>query len=60
MGKPEDADPAKIIRIHPARGVVESTIWLRPARSGRDAQERCFSMAMCSIPASMKMRPRGS
>ena len=28
MGKPEDADPAPIIRIHPARGVVESTIRL--------------------------------
>jgi hypothetical protein len=28
MGKPEDADPAQIIRIHPARGVVGSTVWL--------------------------------
>jgi hypothetical protein len=26
IGEPEDADPAQIIRIHPARGVVESTI----------------------------------
>ena len=26
IGKPEDADPAPIIRIHPARGVVESPI----------------------------------
>jgi len=26
MGKPEDADPAPIIRIHPARGVVEPAI----------------------------------
>jgi hypothetical protein len=26
MGEPEDADPAPITRIHPARGVVESTI----------------------------------
>jgi len=26
MGEPEDADPAPISRIHPARGVVESTI----------------------------------
>jgi len=26
MGEPEDADPAPIIRIHPARRVVESTI----------------------------------
>jgi hypothetical protein len=25
-GEPEDDDPAPIIRIHPARGVVESTI----------------------------------
>jgi len=26
MGEPEDADPVQIIRIHPARGVAESTI----------------------------------
>jgi hypothetical protein len=26
IGEPEDADPAPIIRIHPARGVVESII----------------------------------
>jgi len=26
IGQPEDDDPAQIIRIHPARGVVESTI----------------------------------
>jgi hypothetical protein len=26
IGEPEDDDPAQIIRIHPARGVVESTI----------------------------------
>jgi hypothetical protein len=26
IGEPEDADPAPINRIHPARGVVESTI----------------------------------
>jgi hypothetical protein len=26
IGEPEDDDPAQIIRIYPARGVVESTI----------------------------------
>jgi hypothetical protein len=26
IGEPEDDDPAQIIRIHPARGIVELTI----------------------------------
>jgi hypothetical protein len=32
------------------------------ARQRIDAQlrQRCFSIAMCSIPASMKIRPRGT
>jgi len=34
MGEPEDADPAPITRIHPARGVVESTISPPPKRRG--------------------------
>src|ERR1700749_1560697 len=44
MGKPEDAGPAPIIRIHPARGVVESTIWLRSSGPGlRPTTERVMS-----------------